>query len=178
MDEPARSVYKFSAALLDGRSVPLEEYRGRVLLIVNTASLCGFTPQYAGLERLYRDYRDRGLVVLAFPSNQFGRQEPGAAAEIAAFCERNYDVSFPVFAKIDVNGPNAHPLYRFLKRQRPGAFGFLTGGRLSWNFTKFLMDRAGRVARRYSPSTAPEKIRSDLEKLLESGQDTPAHMPG
>jgi glutathione peroxidase len=169
MDEPAQSVFEFSATLLDGRDVSLQEYRGQVLLIVNTASRCGFTPQYAGLERLYRDYRERGLVVLGFPSNQFGRQEPGTAAEIGAFCKKNYDVSFPLFAKIDVNGRNAHSLYRFLKRQQPGSFGFLTGGRISWNFAKFLVDRAGRVVARYSPSTGPEKLRPDLEKLLHSG---------
>jgi glutathione peroxidase len=169
MDEPALSVFRFSAALLDGRTVSLEEYRGHVLLIANTASLCGFTPQYAGLEQLYRDYRDRGLVVLGFPCNQFGRQEPGSAAEIGAFCGKNYGVSFPVFAKIDVNGPNAHPLYRFLKKQRPGSFGFLTGGRISWNFAKFLVDRAGRVTGRYSPSTGPGKLRPVIEQLLASG---------
>lgn len=167
-ETPPRSVYEFSATLLDGHSIPLREYRGHVLLIVNTASLCGFTPQYAGLERLYRDYRERGLVVLGFPSNQFGRQEPGTAAEIGVFCQKNYGVSFPVFAKIEVNGPKPHPLYRFLKQQQPGSFGFLTRGRISWNFTKFLVDRAGRVAHRYSPSTTPEKLRSDIEKLLES----------
>lgn len=178
MDEPVQSAFAFTASRLDGRTIPLEEYRGHVLLIVNTASLCGFTPQYAGLERLYRDYRERGLVVLGFPSNQFGRQEPGAAAEIGAFCEKNYGISFPVFAKIDVNGPNAHPLYRFLKIERPGTFGFLTGGRISWNFTKFLVNRAGRVAGRYSPSTAPEKLRPEIEKLLMNPQDAAAHMPG
>jgi len=178
MDERAQTVFEFSATLLDGRIVSLEEYRGHVLLIANTASRCGFTPQYAGLERLYRDYRERGLTVLGFPSNQFGGQEPGTAAEIGAFCEIHYGVSFPVFAKIDVNGRNAHPLYRFLKRQRPGVFGFLTGGRITWNFAKFLVDRSGRVAGRYSPATGPEKLRASIEKLLENGQDNTAHMPG
>lgn len=168
MDKAAQSVLGFSAPLLDGRTASLEEFRGHVLLIVNTASLCGFTPQYAGLEQLYRDYRDRGLVVLGFPCNQFGRQEPGAAAEIGAFCEKNYSVSFPLFAKIDVNGPDAHPLYRFLKMQQPGALGLLTGGRISWNFAKFLVDRAGRVAARYSPSTGPGKLRPAIERLLAS----------
>jgi glutathione peroxidase len=167
MSESERPVFGFSAELLDGRAVSLEEFRGHVLLIANTASLCGFTPQYAGLEALYRDYRERGLVVLGFPSNQFGRQEPGAAAEIGAFCERNYGVSFPLFAKIDVNGPNGHPLYRFLKRQQPGALGFLTGGRISWNFAKFLCDRAGRVVARYSPSTPPDTLRPSIERLLD-----------
>jgi glutathione peroxidase len=168
MNEPAQSVFGFSAELLDGRTVSLEVFRGHVLLIANTASLCGFTPQYAGLEQLYRDYRERGLVVLGFPSNQFGRQEPGTAAEIGAFCEKNYRVSFPLFAKIDVNGRNAHPLYRFLKKQQPGAFGFVTGGRISWNFAKFLVDRNGRVAGRYSPSTGPDKLRPVIEQLLAS----------
>jgi glutathione peroxidase len=167
MHEPVQSVFQFSAELLDGRSISLMEYQGHVLLIANTASLCGFTPQYAGLERLYRDYRDRGLVVLGFPSNQFGRQEPGTAAEIGAFCQKNYGVSFPVFAKIDVNGPGAHPLYRFLKTQQPGSFGLLTGGRISWNFAKFLVDRAGRVAGRYSPATGPESLRPAIERLLD-----------
>lgn len=168
MDDRAESVFGFSAELLDGRTVSLETFRGHVLLIANTASLCGFTPQYEGLEQLYRDYHGRGLAVLGFPSNQFGRQEPGTAAEIGAFCEKNYGVSFPVFAKIDVNGRHAHPLYRFLKKQQPGAFGFLTGGRISWNFTKFLVDRAGRVAARCPPSTAPEKLRPAIERLLDN----------
>src|SRR5215472_15103801 len=128
-------VYQFSAPLLDGRTMSLAEFSGRVLLIVNTASQCGFTPQYAGLEELYRAHRERGLEVLGFPCNQFGRQEPGSAEEIGAFCERSYGVSFPMFAKIDVNGPSAHPLYRFLKGSRPGLFGF---ERIKWNFTKFL----------------------------------------
>jgi len=168
MDEEARSAFSFSADLLDGRTMRLEELRGRVLLMVNTASRCGFTPQYAGLEALYREYRDRGLTVLGFPSNQFGRQEPGTADEIGVFCEKNYGVSFPMFAKIEVNGRGAHPLYRFLKKQKPGRFGFLTGGRISWNFTKFLIDREGRVAARYSPATRPETLRPAIEKLIEN----------
>lgn len=166
MVESTQSVLAFSADLLDGRTFPLEQLRGRVLLIVNTASQCGFTPQYAGLEALYREYRERGLTVLGFPCNQFGRQEPGTGAEIGAFCQKNYGVSFPMFAKIDVNGPDAHPLYRFLKQQKPGALGLITGGRISWNFAKFLTDRAGRVAARYSPSTAPDKLRPEIERLL------------
>jgi glutathione peroxidase len=167
MVEQARSVFEFSAALLDGRTIGLEEFRGQVLLIVNTASQCGFTPQYAGLEALHRTYREHGLRVLGFPSNQFGAQEPGTAAEIGAFCETRYGVSFPLFAKIDVNGPNAHPLYRFLKRERPGILGFLTGGRIAWNFTKFLARRNGQVAERYSPSTRPESLAPAIERLLD-----------
>ncbi|MGA7343454.1 MAG: glutathione peroxidase [Terracidiphilus sp.] len=169
MDGAAQSVYEFSAELLSGRSIGIEEFRGRVLLIVNTASRCGFTPQYAGLEALYRGYRERGLEVLGFPSNQFGGQEPGSAAEIGAFCEREYGVSFPIFAKIEVNGAHAHPLYRFLKRARPGRLGFLTGGRISWNFTKFLIGRTGKVEGRYSPPTRPESLAAAIEGLLENG---------
>jgi glutathione peroxidase len=166
MDHRSGSVLSYSADLLDGRPIRLEEFRGRVLLIVNTASQCGFTPQYAGLEALYHDYGERGLAVLGFPCNQFGGQEPGTAAQIGAFCRKNYGVSFPLFARIDVNGPRAHPLYRFLKRQKPGLFGFLTAGRIPWNFTKFLADRAGRVVARYSSSTRPDKLRPAIERLL------------
>ncbi len=168
MATPAQSVYAFSAALLDGRAMNLEELRGRALLIVNTASRCGFTPQYTGLELLYRAYRQRGFEVLGFPSNQFGGQEPGTAAEIAEFCAMNYGVSFPLFAKIDVNGPNAHPLYRFLKREKPGIFGILGQGRIRWNFTKFLVDRAGGVVKRYGPATEPRKLAGAIERLLDS----------
>jgi glutathione peroxidase len=162
------SVYQFSAALLDGREVCLEELRGQVLLIVNTASRCGFTPQYAGLEKLYRDYSDRGFVALAFPCNQFGRQEPGDAEEIGQFCARNFGVTFPVFSKIEVNGPHAHPLFRFLKRQKRGGLGWLTGGRIGWNFTKFLVGRDGAVVGRFAPSTRPESLMGAIEKLLAS----------
>jgi glutathione peroxidase len=149
--------------LLDGSPLSLAELRGRVLLVVNTASKCGFTPQYAGLEELYRAYRDRGLTVLGFPSNQFGAQEPGTVGEIGAFCQRNYGVTFPVFAKVDVNGPQAHPLYRFLKAEKPGIFG---SSRIKWNFTKFLVDRQGKVVRRYGPSTAPRNLAGAIEELL------------
>jgi glutathione peroxidase len=165
--ERARSAFGFSAALLDGRTISLEEFHGQVLLIVNTASRCGFTPQYAGLEALCRRYRGHGLEVLGFPSNQFGGQEPGAADEIRTFCASQYGVSFPLFAKIDVNGANAHPLYRFLKREKPGVFGFFTGGRVMWNFTKFLIRRSGEVAGRYSPSTQPERLAPAIERLLD-----------
>jgi len=159
----AGSVHAFSAPLLDGREVSLSEFKGRVLLIVNTASKCGFTPQYKGLEALQRAYSDRGLTVLGFPSNQFGAQEPGTAEDIASFCERNYGVSFPIFAKIDVNGPNAHPLYRYLKRARPGILGT---ERIKWNFTKFLVDRSGMVVSRYAPRTDPAKLAGAIEAAL------------
>jgi glutathione peroxidase len=157
------SVYDFSAPLLDGRTISLAEFKGRVLLIVNTASKCGFTPQYAGLEELYRAHRDRGFEVLGFPCNQFGNQEPGSAAEIAAFCEQNYDVSFPMFAKVDVNGVATHPLFQFLKASRPGLFGL---ERIKWNFTKFLVDRTGRVVDRLSPATKPSEFAPLVEQLL------------
>ena len=161
--EPGKTVYEFSAQLLDGRAVSLSEFRGRVLLIVNTASQCGFTPQYAGLEELYQAYKQRGFEVLGFPCNQFGAQEPGAAAEIGAFCEKNYGVSFPMFAKIDVNGPDAHALYQFLRKAKPGILG--TGG-IKWNFTKFLIDRQGGAAERFGPSTAPKALAGKIEELL------------
>lgn len=157
------SIYDFTARTLDGKEVSLGEWRGKVLLIVNTASKCGFTYQYQGLEALYRDYGERGLVVLGFPCNQFGQQEPGDAAEIANFCSLTYDVSFPMFAKVDVNGDNAHPLYTWLKTQKRGLLG--TGG-IKWNFTKFLIDRSGHVVDRYAPTTKPEQLTADIEKLL------------
>ncbi len=166
----ASNIYAFSAPLLNGRVVQFEEFRGRVLLIVNTASRCGFTPQYEGLETLYRAYRERGLAVLGFPSNQFGRQEPGTAAEIASFCQSNYGVSFPLFAKIEVNGADAHPLYRYLKRRRPGRFRALTGGRIPWNFTKFLVARNGEVVARYGPRTKPAELASQIETLLDEAE--------
>ncbi len=167
MEEPPQTVYSFSAPLLDGRAVSLDAFRGQVLLIVNTASQCGFTPQYAELETLYRAYRLRGFAVLGFPCNQFGRQEPGTADEIGAFCERNYAISFPLFAKIEVNGPKTHPLYRFLKKQRRGVLGFFTAGRIQWNFTKFLAGRQGEIVARYSPSTRPETLAPAIERLLD-----------
>ncbi len=163
MADSADTVYGFSAPLLDGRTVSLDEFKGRVLVIVNTASQCGFTPQYAGLEQLYRDYKDRGLDVLGFPCNQFGEQEPGSADEIGAFCEKNYGVSFPMFSKIDVNGPSAHPLYRFLKGEKHGIFGTEA---IKWNFTKFLIDRQGIVVERFGPSTEPKAMTSQIETLL------------
>ena len=166
--ETATSVFDFEAETLEGEPKKLDEYRGEVLLIVNTASQCGFTPQYAGLEKLYRTYKDRGLVVLGFPCNQFGGQEPGSAAAIGSFCKKNYGVSFPMFAKVEVNGKNAHPLYRYLKKQKPGLLGPIGGGAIKWNFTKFLVDGAGRVFARYAPGTKPQSLVRDIEKLLSS----------
>jgi glutathione peroxidase len=157
------SVYDFEVATIDGRRTTLEPYRGKVLLIVNVASQCGYTPQYAGLEDLYRRYRARGLVVLGFPCNQFGRQEPGDEAEIQRFCSTNYGVTFPLFGKIDVNGAGAHPLYRHLKSERPGLLG---SEAIKWNFTKFLIGREGKVLKRYAPGDTPERIEKDLPSLL------------
>jgi glutathione peroxidase len=156
-------LYDITADLIDGHPLRLSYFAGRVLLIVNTASQCGFTPQYAGLEQLYRELNPRGFEVLAFPSNQFGNQEPGTAADIATFCERNYGVSFPVFAKVDVNGGEAHPVFRFLTEARRGFFGTK---RIKWNFTKFLVDREGNVVGRYAPSTDPAKLRDMIDLLL------------
>lgn len=157
------TVYDFSAPDISGRDVPLAQYRGKVLLVVNTASKCGFTPQYKGLQKLYDQYHDRGLEVLGFPCNQFGKQEPGSASEIGEFCELNYGVSFPMFSKIDVNGDSAHPLYDHLKTEAPGLLGSKA---IKWNFTKFLVDKEGRVVRRYAPKDKPEDIAADIEKLL------------
>lgn len=157
------SVFDFSVRRADGSQQSLADYRGQVLLIVNTASRCGFTPQYAGLETLYRRYREQGLTVLAFPCNQFGAQEPGNADEIASFCTLNYDVSFPVCARLEVNGPQADPLYRWLKQEQPGWLG--TAG-IKWNFTKFLVDRQGRAVGRYAPMTKPEALVRAIEARL------------
>src|SRR6202008_2698236 len=156
------AIYDFPAKSLAGEDVPLKRFEGQVLLIVNTASACGFTPQYQGLETLYRDLSSRGLSVLGFPCNQFGGQEPGTAGEISAFCESKYDVTFPMFDKIDVNGPNAHPLYHYLKREKSG----LLGSSIKWNFTKFLVDRAGQVMARHAPTARPESLKKDIEALL------------
>ncbi len=157
------SIHDFSARRLDGSESSLGDYRGQVLLIVNTASRCGFTPQYEGLERLYRDYRARGFAVLGFPCNQFGAQEPGDADEIAGFCATNYGVSFPMFAKIEVNGDAAHPLYRHLKEAKPGLLGTEA---IKWNFTKFLVDRNGGVVERFAPAVKPDELRRAIEALL------------
>ena len=153
----------FTVRVADGSSLGLDAYRGNVLLIVNTASRCGFTPQYAGLEQLHRTYQDRGFAVLGFPCNQFGAQEPGDAAEIANFCSLTYDVTFPILAKVDVNGDAAEPLFVRLKREAPGLLG---SSAIKWNFTKFLVDRSGRTVRRYAPTTKPADLANDIEALL------------
>lgn len=157
------TAYDFDATSLEGRPVALREFAGKVMLIVNTASKCGFTPQYQGLEALYQKYRDRGLVVLGFPCNQFGEQEPGSAVEIGSFCQKNYGVTFPMFEKIDVNGDAAHPLYRWLKKN---ARGLLGSERIKWNFTKFLLDREGNIVERYAPVKKPGDLAQDIEALL------------
>ena len=155
-------VYDFSAKSLAGEEVSLQRFEGQVLLIVNTASKCGFTPQYRGLEELHREYAPRGFAVLGFPCNQFGAQEPGSAGDIGAFCQSQYDVTFPMFDKIDVNGRGAHPLYDYLKREKSG----LLGSSIKWNFTKFLVDRQGQVTARHAPTTRPESLKRDIEALL------------
>ena len=157
------NVYDFTATTLHGKPVSLRDYAGKVLLIVNTASECSFTPQYQGLEALYQKYRDQGLAVLGFPCNQFGAQEPGTAEEIGSFCHRNYGVSFPMFEKIEVNGEGAHPLYRWLKSS---ARGLLGSEAVKWNFTKFLVDRQGNVIDRFAPTTKPQDLESKVEALL------------
>ena len=157
------SLYDFSAETLDGQPAPLSAWRDKVVLVVNTASKCGFTPQYAGLEALYRKYKDRGLVVLGFPCNQFGAQEPGDAAEIQNFCSLTYDVDFPMMRKIDVNGPATHPLYAWLKHAKKGLLG--TEG-VKWNFTKFLIDRRGEVVDRFAPTVKPKALEGAIEALL------------
>ncbi|WP_186093845.1 glutathione peroxidase [Burkholderia gladioli] len=157
------TVYSFNAKALGGEDVSLDRYRDRVLLIVNTASECGFTPQYAGLQQLHERFGSRGLAVLGFPCNQFGGQEPGDAAQIGAFCEQRFGVSFPLFEKIDVKGEQAHPLFRWLTEEAPGLLGTKA---IKWNFTKFLVGRDGKVVKRYAPQTKPEEIAADVEALL------------
>lgn len=157
------SIYDFSARTIDGQERPLSDYRGKVLLIVNTASKCGFTPQYKGLEEIHRRFADQGVEVLGFPCNQFGAQEPGDADEIKNFCSLTYDVSFPMFAKVDVNGENAHPLYKYLTQTKRGLFGTSA---IKWNFTKFLIGRDGRVVARFGPQVKPEQIEGVIEKLV------------
>ena len=157
------SVYDFEASSIDGKPVALADYRGKVLLIVNTASQCGFTPQFTGLEQLWEAYRERGLVVLGFPCNQFGQQDPGSDAEISSFCSLNYGVSFPMMKKVDVNGADAHPLYRWLTAEAPGLLGTKA---IKWNFTKFLVGRDGSVLKRYAPTDTPESLEADIERAL------------
>jgi glutathione peroxidase len=156
-------LYDFAVRTIDGEEATLDFCRGLVLLVVNVASRCGFTPQYPGLEALYQKYASRGLVVLGFPCNQFGGQEPGSEPEIRAFCSATYHVTFPLFAKVEVNGPDTHPLYQWLKREQKGMLGTES---IKWNFTKFLVDRAGRVVARYAPQTTPEEIEPAIERLL------------
>ena len=157
------TVYDFDAQSINGKPVALKQFEGKVLLIVNTASACGFTPQFGGLEKLHESYADQGLVVLGFPSNQFGAQDPGSNDEIASFCQLNYGVSFPMMAKIDVNGAQAAPLYQWLSQEAPGLLGSKA---IKWNFTKFLIGRDGRVIRRYAPQDAPKKLAGDIEAAL------------
>ncbi|QGM97348.1 glutathione peroxidase [Methylocystis parvus] len=157
------TLYEIDAETIDGETKSLREFEGKTLLVVNVASKCGFTPQYAGLEALYRKYAGKGLVVLGFPCNQFGAQEPGPESEIASFCSTSYGVSFPMFAKIEVNGDKAHPLYKFLKHAAPGLLG---SEAIKWNFTKFLIDRSGKVVKRYAPTDTPQSLEKDIEAAL------------
>lgn len=156
------TIYDFNAELMDGTKKALVDYEGQVILVINTASKCGFTPQFEGLEALYQQYKEEGLVVIGFPCNQFGSQDPGSNDEIGAFCQKNYGVSFPMMAKIDVNGKNAHPIFEWLKQQKSG----LLTNSIKWNFTKFLISRDGQVINRYAPTSKPEAIKADIEKAL------------
>lgn len=170
MSTSAESVYDFTAKTISGEEASLRKYQGKVVLIVNTASKCGFTGQYEGLEELYREHKDEGFEVLGFPSNQFANQEPGTDDEIAQFCEVRFGTSFPLFSKINVNGKEAHPLYQFLKTQAPGVLGSKS---IKWNFTKFLVDRNGDVVERFSPKTKPASLRSAIRRLLKETSVTP-----
>lgn len=156
------SIYDYSAENIDGEMVSMDEYKGKVMLIVNTASKCGFTPQYTGLEKLYDDFKNQDFVVLGFPSNQFKEQEPGTDDDIKNFCEVNYGVTFPLFSKVDVNGQEAHDLFKFIRKETKG----ILGDSVKWNFTKFLVDRNGQVIKRFAPQTPPEKLADDIKKLL------------
>ncbi|MEI2399144.1 MULTISPECIES: glutathione peroxidase [Paenibacillus] len=158
------SVYDYEANTLKGQEESLSKYKGKVLLVVNTASKCGFTPQYKGLQEVYDKFKDRGFEVLGFPSNQFAGQEPGESEDIAEFCEINYGVTFPMYEKINVNGNEAHPLFKYLSKEAPGVLGSKS---VKWNFTKFLVDQEGRVLKRFSPQTTPDQIEADIAKLLE-----------
>jgi glutathione peroxidase len=162
-ENTVNSIYEINVETIDGDSTTLAPYRGKVILIVNVASKCGFTPQYEGLEKLYKTYEDRGFVILGFPCNQFGSQEPGTEADIKNFCRINYGVTFPMFSKIEVNGDGAHPLYKYLKVQQPGLLGTKA---IKWNFTKFLVDREGNIVKRFAPSTRPEALKEAIESLL------------
>jgi glutathione peroxidase len=157
------TAYEFAARSIDGKSLPLSDFRGRVLLVVNTASACGFTPQFAGLEDLHKEYSPRGLAVIGFPCNQFGSQDPGSNDEIAQFCQLNYGVSFPMMAKVDVNGPAADPLFQWLRTEAPGLLGSKA---IKWNFTKFLVGKDGQVIKRYAPLDKPESLKADIEAAL------------
>lgn len=159
----SKGFYDFKANSLQGREIDMESYKGKVVLVVNTASKCGLTPQYEGLEKLYRDYKDKGLVILGFPCNQFAGQEPGSEKEISEGCLINYGVSFPMFAKIDVNGNDAHPIYKYLKSELKGG---ILGSSIKWNFAKFMIDKNGNPYKRFSPTTTPDKLVEDIEKLL------------
>ena len=163
MAKTAGSIYDFEALSIEGKPAQLAAQRGKVMLIVNTASACGFTPQFAGLEKLWETYRDKGLVVLGFPSNEFGGQDPGSDGEIASFCQLNYGVSFPMMSKIKVNGADAHPLWKWLTAEAPGILGIKS---IKWNFTKFLVGRDGTVIKRYAPTDTPESISADIEAAL------------
>lgn len=156
------NIYQFEAELLEGENKSFSDYEGKVLLIVNTASKCGFTPQFAGLEKLYEKYKDQGFEILGFPCNQFGGQDPGTNDQIGEYCQRNYGVSFPVFAKVDVKGPEAHAIFRYLTNNSKG----LLGSGIKWNFTKFLVDKNGQVINRYAPTTKPELLEDDIQKAL------------
>jgi glutathione peroxidase len=159
----SNSIYDERVSTLTGEEKDLHDYEGKVMLVVNTASKCGFTPQFAGLEALHQAYKDKGLAVLGFPCNQFAHQDPGSNEEIGAFCQKNYGVTFPMHAKVDVNGADAHPLYQRLKKEAKGALGTEA---IKWNFTKFLVDKSGRVVKRFAPNTKPEELREDIERLL------------
>jgi glutathione peroxidase len=159
----SENIYSFSGVTMQGKELPLSNFQGKVVLVVNTASKCGFTPQFKGLEELYEKYKGKGLEVLGFPCNQFGKQDPGSNDEINQFCELNYGVTFTMFQKIDVNGDNTHPLFKFLKKQAPGVLGTEA---IKWNFTKFLVDQNGKVLERYAPTDTPEKIEKDVARLL------------
>ncbi len=158
-----QTFYDFSAISLQGKEIDMDEYKGKVVLVVNTASKCGLTPQYEGLEKLYKDYKDKGLVILGFPCNQFAGQEPGDEKSISEGCLINYGVSFPMFSKIEVNGANTHPIYKYLKSELKGG---LLGSSIKWNFAKFIIDKEGKPYKRYAPTTSPENLREDIEELL------------